>query len=181
MFHITKINPMVRAVGTMGAVVALVGGITFASLTSNTVTLADNQLSVTNDILRISNGGAFGTNVTGFNFSNLVINKESAQQPFYFQNTANAALSLGVDVSSTPVVTSVNPALVHINFYDKDGTTVLLSTTLSALETVTPAALAGQLDANAQGNGGVPGTEGNYFVTMEVDSEIGRASCRERV
>ena len=36
---------MVRAIGTMGAVAAIVGGITFASLTSNTVALSPNTLS----------------------------------------------------------------------------------------------------------------------------------------
>jgi hypothetical protein len=45
MLHLHNINPMVRAVGTMGAVSALVGGITFAQLTSNTVALSANTLS----------------------------------------------------------------------------------------------------------------------------------------
>jgi len=45
MLHLRNINPMVRAVGVMGAVSALVGGITFAQLTSNTVALSPNTLS----------------------------------------------------------------------------------------------------------------------------------------
>jgi hypothetical protein len=47
MVSIRSINPMVRAVGTMGAVAAVVGGITFAALTSNTVALSPNTLDIT--------------------------------------------------------------------------------------------------------------------------------------
>jgi len=39
MLKLRHINPMVRAIGTMGAVAALVGGVTFAQQTSNTVML----------------------------------------------------------------------------------------------------------------------------------------------
>ncbi len=53
MFTIHKINPMVRAVGTMGAVAALVGGITFANLTSNTVALTPNNLTSATAALQI--------------------------------------------------------------------------------------------------------------------------------
>lgn len=53
MLNLRNINPMVRAVGTMGAVSALVGGITFAQLTSNTVALSDNQLSTASAHLKI--------------------------------------------------------------------------------------------------------------------------------
>ena len=46
MLGVHKINPMVRAIGTMGAVAALVGGITFAqAFNSNTVKLTDNTIS----------------------------------------------------------------------------------------------------------------------------------------
>jgi hypothetical protein len=59
MLHLRNINPMVRAVGTMGAVSALVGGITFAQLTSNTVALSPNTLSTGTANLEI---GALGRN-----------------------------------------------------------------------------------------------------------------------
>ncbi len=168
MFKLRNINPMVRAIGTMGAVVALAGGITIANLNTNNVTLAANEMDVTSDVLRISNGGAFGTNVSGFSNANLVVGDESAQQPFYFQNLANANLALTATIPGSPTVNNLNPTGVHFKFYDKDGTTVLANTTLSALEAA-PVALADQLDANAQGNGGVSGTEGNYFYTITVD------------
>lgn len=57
MLHLRNINPMVRAVGVMGAVGALVGGITFAQLTSNTVALSSNTLSTGSVNLEI---GALG-------------------------------------------------------------------------------------------------------------------------
>jgi hypothetical protein len=48
MISLHKINPMVRAIGTMGAVAALVSGITFAQvLNSNTVKLTDDTISTT--------------------------------------------------------------------------------------------------------------------------------------
>ena len=62
MLHLRNINPMVRAVGTMGAVSALVGGITFAQLTSNTVALSSNTLSTASAHLKI---GLTNDNVSG--------------------------------------------------------------------------------------------------------------------
>ena len=45
MLSLRNINPMVRSIGTMGAVVALVGGVTFANLQSNAVALSPNNIS----------------------------------------------------------------------------------------------------------------------------------------
>ncbi|HSW90952.1 MAG TPA: hypothetical protein VLF64_03055 [Candidatus Saccharimonadales bacterium] len=170
MFAFHKINPMVRAIGTMVAVVGVASGVTFASLTTNTVALTANELDVTSDVLRISNGGAFSsTGVTGFTNSNLIVNTEGPKNAFYFQNLANAALTLSATVPGSPTVNHIATNGIHVKFYDKDGTTLLLSTTLQALE-AGPVALGDQLDALAQGNGGVAGTEGNYFYSVSVDA-----------
>ncbi|HSW84997.1 MAG TPA: hypothetical protein VLF79_00070 [Candidatus Saccharimonadales bacterium] len=168
MFRLRNINPMARAIGTMGAVAALVGAVTFAQLQTNTVTLAANEMDVTSDVLRISNGGAFSTSVPGFSNTSLVVGNEGPKQAFYFQNLANANLSISADIPDSPTISGLNPALVHIKFYDKDGSTVLANTTFASLNAA-PVALSGQLDANAQGNGGISGTEGNYFYTITVD------------
>ena len=168
MLSLRTINPMVRAVGTMGAVVAVVGGVTFAQLQTNTVALTANELDVTTDVLRISDGGAFGTSVTGFSNANLVVGKESPKNAFFFQNLANANLALTAHIPGAPTVTNLDPTKVHFTFYDKDGTTIVANTTLFDLEAGN-VPLSGQLDANAQGNGGVAGTEGNYFYSVTVE------------
>lgn len=155
-----------RSVSIIGGTAALMAGVTFAALQTNTVTLADNQLNVTNDVLRISNGGSYNTAVTGFNI-NLVPGVESEKKAFYLQNTSAANLGLTVKLNHAAGGSGVDPSGVHVKFYDKDGTTVLADKTLADL--ATDQTLAGQLDANGRGNGGVSGTEGNYFVSFKVD------------
>jgi hypothetical protein len=76
MFSIRKINPMARAVGTMGAVAALVGGVTFAALQSNTVALTPNTLTTGSAKLAIADTNCTTdtttTNTAGFNNVKLV-------------------------------------------------------------------------------------------------------------
>ncbi|GEM_PF-1622949 len=67
MLNLRNINPMVRAVGTMGAVAALTTGITFAQLTSNTVALSSNTLSTGSANLEI---GAVGSHHNNNNTDN---------------------------------------------------------------------------------------------------------------
>jgi hypothetical protein len=106
MLSIHKLSPMVRAVGTMGAVAALVGGITFAAFTSNTVALTGNTMSTSTAALQISNGGAYSTSsVTGFNFT-LTPGTPSSPFTFYLDNTGTIPLTLTASTANSPTLAS---------------------------------------------------------------------------
>jgi hypothetical protein len=99
MIGLHKINPMVRAVGTMGAVAAVAGGITFAALTSNTVALSANTLSSATAHLMI--GAADGDTCTAANDSsvsgmNLTLTPGEQSEDFKFclKNDGDVALDL---------------------------------------------------------------------------------------
>ncbi|HSW80209.1 MAG TPA: hypothetical protein VLG47_05525 [Candidatus Saccharimonadales bacterium] len=125
MFKLHKINPMARALGTMGAVVALAGGITFA-LTSQPVVLADNSINASAS-LQISNGGAYSGSVTGFNFSGMVPGgAASPDQTFYLKNNGTNAVSLALNVPTLPTFTvtpsgSVDNSQVFVNISCTSG------------------------------------------------------------
>jgi hypothetical protein len=136
--NLRNINPMIRAIGTMGAVAALVGGVTFAAQSSNTVMLTDNTLASSTAALAISSGAACGTTAptattaAGMNFNSLVPGTASAAFSFCLWNSGTS--DLGVSVTSpTDFSTSAIPADdVALNF--TCGTTTD-SVLLSALGT----------------------------------------------
>lgn len=145
MFKLHKINPMVRAVGTMGAVAALVAGITFAQQTSNTVTLNNNTLDSATATLAISSVAGDtsctttpSSSATGMDFSSLVPGVSSAPFDFCLDNTGTAPLALTVSTpttfSSTPP--AIPPSDITLAFSCNNGGGTL-TTTLDTLSSAT--------------------------------------------
>lgn len=99
MWSIRKINPMARAVGTMGAVAALVGGITFAAATSNTVALTPNNITTGTAALVIGPAGCATTGTTqqGFAVSSLAPG-DSTSVSFCLDNMGTVPLSISTVV-----------------------------------------------------------------------------------
>jgi hypothetical protein len=134
MVRFSKISPMVRAIGTMGTVAALVGAVTFAQITSNTVALTNNTLSSATASLAIgaahdcSTGAT--TSVQGMSFNNLQPGVASSPFPFCLDNTGNVPLNLTASVP-TNFGAGINPCGVG------GATTgaVNVSTTVGALHT----------------------------------------------
>lgn len=97
MFKLHKINPMARAIGTMGAVAALVGGVTFATLQSNTVALSPNQLTTASASLAIEPAGcdpaSATTSTPGMN-GNLTPGSGSVTKDFCLVNNGNVPLDM---------------------------------------------------------------------------------------
>jgi hypothetical protein len=141
MFKLHKINPMVRAVGTMGAVMAVVGGVTFASLQSNTVALTDNTLVSATAHLQIggTNGdscaGASDGPQAGMSFSGLVPGVQSAAFPFCLSNTGDIPLNVTTGIP-TVFTGTIPPSDVTLDMTCGDGGTS--SGTLSAYTGGTP-------------------------------------------
>lgn len=121
MLHITKINPMVRAIGTMGAIAALVGGITYAQINTNSeVTLSNNTLTAGTASLAIGpshdcSSGAT-TSVPGMNFDNLQPGVASAAFPFCLENAGNVPLDVTATVPNVFGISTINPNDVQLHF-----------------------------------------------------------------
>jgi hypothetical protein len=147
MLSLHKINPMVRAIGTMGAVAGLVAGITFAQ-SSNTVALTNNTLTASSYALTIGLGGAgggsnttdcvgSGTTQTGFSATSLVPGgAASTPYDFCITNTGTTALAVSM-TTPTNFSTSTIPAS-DVSLSVTCGTTTATPVLLSALSTPVP-------------------------------------------
>jgi len=139
MLKLRHINPMVRAIGTMGAVAALVGGVTFAQQTSNTVMLTDNTITSSTASLQIANTACGDTapgttTATGMSINSLAPGGTSSPFTFCLWNAGTADLDVSV-TSPTNFSTSAIPAAdVTLNFTCGATTDSVL---LSALGTAT--------------------------------------------
>jgi hypothetical protein len=131
MISIRNINPMVRAVATMGAIAALVGGVTFANLSSNTAALSTNTLSSSTAALVI---GA-GTNCPGDTPQTSISGLTATLTPgvpttpfaFCLDNTGNIPLSITAQIptnlTSSPIpATDVTLTLTCPNIGTLSGT-----------------------------------------------------------
>jgi len=132
MFSIRKINPMVRAVGTMGAVAALVGGITYAAISTPPVTLGPNTLTAASASLAIATSGCGGespvttTTAPGFNSVKLTPGVASDPVSFCLENNGDIPLTI---TAAIPTTTGGDIALnkVHLKL-DCGGSAVLNGT-----------------------------------------------------
>jgi hypothetical protein len=163
MFSIRKISPMVRAVGTMGAVAALVGGITFAQLSSSPVTLTNDTLDSATASLGIGLSTSCTTSSntqTGMDFTNLLPGVASSPFAFCLTNTGGASTGTPLNLTiSTPTTDNIG----NIPFGDvtlavtcggagtDDGSAVNFSATLSSINN-NPTSLSGNALSNTPGS-----------------------------
>lgn len=151
MVGIRNINPMVRAIGTMGAVAAVVGGITFAALTSNTVALSPNTLSSATANLQIggTNTGtcsdASNGPVKGMNFV-LTPGVPSNNFLFCLKNTSTVplAITVGIPQGAFTGDTGISPSAVTLKLRCTNG-----GTATGTLDQYTGGTPLGNLAANA--------------------------------
>lgn len=167
------INPVVRAVGVFSAVAIVAGGVTYAAL-SDTAALVDNSASTANSDLKIWDGGNWAEEAVGFNLTNLVPGDYSDPYFFYFRNDSTADLNLTVGlengVGNEVALDGVTPENVKLRFVSHapecvDNTEVVSLADLQANSVELPC---NPLDVDAQGNAGVPETEGNYSVEVKI-------------
>jgi hypothetical protein len=140
---------MVRSIGTMFAVAAVVGGVTFAGLKSNVVALKGNSVSTPTAALLISNGGTYQDSVSGFNFT-LTPGIPSSPFTFYIDNTGTIPLTLTASIA--------NEASPYLG-----GDPIAQNTTLS----ITCTTEGGPLSATLSTWG--PGTFGNALPAGAID------------
>jgi hypothetical protein len=145
MFSIRKINPMVRAVGTMGAVVALAGGITFA-LTTNTTTLASSTFTSGTPLLQVSNNGStFADSANGPN-DTLTPGKAQAYT-FYLKNNDTNPLTITASVPTNVSGSTVPAADVTITLNCGSGDVTFPLSSWSGGSAAIPGTIAGSSTA----------------------------------
>jgi hypothetical protein len=148
-----------------------VTGITMAAFTTNTVAIEGSTLTPATDTLQIWNGATFdATPAPGFDVA-LSPGTESAKQPFYLKNTSGSELNIAV--SATATVVDIDPTGVEVKFYNDAQPTnseVLVATLAELIAAPEMFNAVGTLNGGAEGNGGVPGTNGNYHVTFKLAS-----------
>lgn len=167
-----SISPVMRAVLVIGAVAALVTGVTFAAL-SDTATLADNHMTTNSADLQVSNGGAYGDDVAGFNANN-VVPGTGQTFPFFLKNGSGFDMNITVSVAG-PCSTYVNGSQgisdcsdVLVTFKDTQSATESTYTLQQLIDA--PQIVPGdQLPANTAGTAPASGDEGDYEITFDLD------------
>src|SRR5579884_853474 len=106
MRRFNNFKAMARAVMVVGAVVAVVSGVTFAALQSQQNTLTGNTIETATANLQISKNDTNYTNTqSGFDFSGIVPGGSAVPvtgYPFYLKNSGQVKLALKMAVVSTP-------------------------------------------------------------------------------
>jgi len=99
-------QPLIRAIAVMGAVMAIVSGVTFAALQSQQAALTGNTIESATADLKVSlNGTNFTSSQTGFDFSSVVPGGPAvpaAGYTFYLKNLGTTSSQVKMGVSTTP-------------------------------------------------------------------------------
>ena len=106
----SNFKPLVRAVAVMGAVIAIVSGVTFAALQSQQAVLSGNTISTASADLKISvNGTTFTASNVGFSYSDIIPGGSAvpaAGNSFYLKNSGSTPITTKTAISSVPTNTS---------------------------------------------------------------------------
>ena len=162
-----KTMAIARAAGVVGATAALVVGVTLANLSSTASLTANNIASATAD-LTVWNGSSFSSTATGFTVTGLVPGVGSGNLPFYFRNGGGVNLNVTVHVPVTPTSSGFSGWNNLKVVFTNDFTATTVTTDMQALLAGDVALPGNPLAAGAQGNSGVPGTQGNYKVSFDI-------------
>lgn len=168
MLGMKKLNPAARAIGTVGAVVALAGGVTFAALTS-TATLTDTSINTANAGLLLWDGNSFESTAPGFTITGAIPDTPSAPQPFYFQNSGDAAETVSVKANHAPTTDLDLYSNIKVRFDCFGANSVVNTNVQSLIDGSVPLGLT--LPVGAQGNesDGVNNTLGDCTATFTIE------------
>lgn len=166
-----KLSAILRAVGALGAVTAIVGGVTFAALNSQ-ATLTQSTITSANASLLVWDGDSFESTAPGFTITGLVPGSGSGEKPFYLRNNGGVALNVSARIPTLPSSSGFSGwANVKVTITGNSPTctgTNPVITNMAALNAGDVALPCNPLSVNAQGNSGVLATEGNYSFNFDV-------------
>lgn len=178
MFGIKKFNPVAKAVGIMGAVAALAGGITFASLQSNTVALSPNNLVTASATLAIGAGttcpGGDTTTTTGFTTTSpLVPGGSPVTTGFCLTNKGDVPLTVSANIPTNPSGTAATDTTLGISC-TTEGDLTNNTQTLNAFSTTAftnplPAGASDNCTASAALSNSYSGTGGETVPVFDID------------
>ena len=177
MVNIQKINPMARAIGVMGVVVALVAGVTFA-LTSQ-ATLTENTISsVTADLLvnNTEDGEGDSNTDNGFSFANVTPGGAGVTHNFLLRNNGDVSMTITVDATdpSGGIPSNLDSTKVDVKFVNTSNGNAEATYTLDALINGAPENMPGVSGPSV--NDQLVASEVNNFtvtVSMDPDAIIG--------
>lgn len=195
MVSIQQINPVIRAVVVIGAVMALVTSVTFAALQSQ-ATLTNNTISTATAGLKLWDGDSFESTAPGVNVEGLIPGDWSESYPIYFQNDGDAPLFLTANVPEQPQLpegmedygfTGWENLKVAFKGYCGEGASeeanrsnkwkddkqkdYVVKTDMAALLAGEVTLPCGPLAEGATGDSNTPGTAGNYSVSFKIASD----------
>lgn len=170
MVSIRSINPVVRAVGVIGAVMALATGVTFAALQSQ-ATLTNNTIASATATLQVDNtdSGAnpFSATDVGYAFSGVVPGgATSSTGNFQLKNAGTVGMTVSVKVDSAPTWTVAD----GVGTVDNNKVKVLFQRGAGVVQEIT---------LNDLLSGDVPLTDGNlapgavatFHVQIKMDAD----------
>lgn len=172
MLAIQRINPVIRAVAVIGAVMAMVTSVTFAALTSS-ATLSGNTIGTAsaNADLLLWNGSEFTDAAPGFSFTGLMPGQRSDKFNFYFKNNGNTDLDLMARLDAAPEFSegiTANDVTLKFMGACKESTSVTLADMIAG-----PVALpCNPLEAGAQGVVGEWWNKANYSVSVKIADSV---------
>ncbi len=179
---IKQLNPVIRAVAVITAVMALATGATFAAL-SDSATLTGNTIgtATANANLLLWDGDSFEPAAPGFEVTDLVPGEESEPFNFYFKNDGNIELDLTASVPVLPELSDgITASDVTLTFYGScDDAPV--PATLAALIAGDVELPCNPLEVGAQGVIGETDNDANYWVTVTVDESVALDETSESV
>jgi hypothetical protein len=162
-----KLSPVAKAAGTVGAVVALAGGVTYAAL-SSTATLTDTSINTANAGLLLWDGNSFESTASGFTLTGQVPDTPSAPQAFYFKNSGDSAETVSVKANHPPTTDLDLYSNIKVAFDCFGGSSSPVETNVQALiDGYVPLGLT--LPVGAQGNSGDPNTVGNCTAKFTIE------------
>jgi hypothetical protein len=135
MSKLSKYSPIARAIAVIGATAGLVTGVTFAALTSNTVALTPNTVTVATASLVIGAGSdcteVVTTSTAGINAPALAPGSSVTPVTFCIKNTGGVALNLSAAIPEAATLATDSGAQA-LNFGISCGALGSPTTLLSA-------------------------------------------------
>jgi hypothetical protein len=185
MISLRNINPLLRATGVIGAVAALVTGITFAQLSAS-ASLTNTSENTASAGLNIWNGSAYASTAPGFTITGLIPGT-GVNENVYLQNSGGLPEAITATVPTLPTSSGFSGwsnATVSITAQDtscidppgfvensptapSSGSVFTVNTNLADLssgQVILPCTM----NAGDSGNSGVPGTSGNYDFHFDI-------------
>ena len=187
MGRLRNISPLFRAVGVIGAVTAIVTGITFAQGLGGSATLTGTTINSASGGLMIWNGSAYASTATGFTITGLVPGT-GVNENVYLQNNGGVPEAITATIPTTPTssgFTGWQNAIVNITaenaqcadpagFAEYTANAATSSGSLYTVNTNIKDLLAGNvtlpcvMKAGDTGNSGLTGTSGNYDFHFDI-------------